>query len=127
MRDGAPDYTAETLARKYSELAAYQARCAAIDPSQWPIAQQVDYQLVRAEMNGLDFDLRVLKPWARDPAFYHSLRTEQSDTPSARGTQPLRAHRAVELYVFRSRTPRSSAWPGSWRSFRRSWRRRAAT
>jgi hypothetical protein len=85
MRAGAPDYTAETLARKYTELASYQARCAAIDPSHWPVAQQVDYQLVRAEMNGLDFDLRVLKPWARDPAFYHSLRTEQSDTPAYEG------------------------------------------
>jgi hypothetical protein len=85
MRAGAPDYTADTLARKYAELADYQARCAAIDPSHWPIAQQVDYQLVRAEMNGLDFDLRVLKPWARDPAFYHSLRTEQSDTPTHEG------------------------------------------
>jgi Bacterial protein of unknown function (DUF885) len=85
MRAGAPDYTAATLARKYSDLAAYQARCAAIDASHWPVAQQVDYQLVRAEMNGLDFDLRVLKPWARDPAFYHSLRAEQSDTPSHEG------------------------------------------
>ena len=82
LRAGAPDYTAESLARKQTELAAYQARCAAIDPTAWPIAQQVDYQLVHAEMNGLDFDLRVLKPWARDPAFYHSLRTEQSDTPA---------------------------------------------
>jgi Bacterial protein of unknown function (DUF885) len=88
MRAGAPDYTAETLARKYTELASYQARCAAIDPSHWPIAQQVDYQLVRAEMNGLDFDLRVLKPWVRDPAFYHSLRTEQSDTPTHEGPNP---------------------------------------
>src|SRR5712675_2048778 len=66
LRAGAPDYTAETLARKHAELASYQARCAAIDPSHWPIEQQVDYQLVRAEMNGLDFDLRVLKPWTRD-------------------------------------------------------------
>ncbi len=85
LRDGAPDYTAPTLARKAGELAAYQARCAAIDPGRWPIAQQIDYQLVRAEMNGLDFDLRVLKPWARDPAFYQSLRTEQSDTPAHEG------------------------------------------
>jgi len=92
MREGAPDYSAAAMARKQAELATYQARCAAIDASHWTIAQQVDYQLVRAEMNGLDFDLRVLKPWERDPAFYHTLKTEQSDTPAheARG---LSAHR----------------------------------
>ena len=33
----------------------------------WPIEQQVDHHIVRAEMNGLDFNIRVLKPWARDP------------------------------------------------------------
>ncbi len=85
LRDGAPDYSAEAMARKQAELKDYQARRAAIDPTHWPIAQQVDYRLVEAEMNGLDFDLRVLKPWARDPAFYHTLRTEQSDTPSHEG------------------------------------------
>ena len=85
MRAGAPDYTVATMARKHSELAAYRTRCAAIDPGHWPVAQQVDYQLVRAEMNGLDFDIRVLKPWARDPAFYQSIRTEQSDTPAHEG------------------------------------------
>ncbi|HEV7433225.1 MAG TPA: hypothetical protein VGN77_09280 [Steroidobacteraceae bacterium] len=97
LRAGAPDYTAPALARKATELAAYQARCAAIDPTHWPIAQQVDYQLVRAEMNGLDFDLRVLKPWARDPAFYHSLRTEQSDTPSHEGPNP---YGLIELWSY---------------------------
>jgi hypothetical protein len=98
LRAGAPDYTAETLARKATELAAYQARCAAIDPSRWPIEQQVDYQLVRAEMNGLDFDFRVLKPWARDPAFYHSLRTEQSDTPAHEGPNH---YGLIELWSYR--------------------------
>src|SRR6478736_423109 len=50
------DYTAPTLARKQAELPALQARLAAIDPKAWPIAEQVDYRLVRAEMNGLYFD-----------------------------------------------------------------------
>ena len=71
MRDGAPDYTAETIARKHKELASWQARLKAIDPKSWPIPQQVDYELVRAEMNGFDFYARVLKPWARDPAWYN--------------------------------------------------------
>jgi hypothetical protein len=66
LRDGAPDYTAATIAGRHVELKSWQARLAAIDPTGWPVAQQVDYQLVRAEMNGLDFDIRVLQPWARE-------------------------------------------------------------
>src|SRR5580765_1394780 len=97
LRAGAPDYTPEAMARKQTELAAYQARWSAIDASHWPIAQQVDYQLVRAEMNGLDFDLRVLKPWARDPAFNHTLPTEQSDTPSHEGTNH---YGVIELWAY---------------------------
>ena len=85
LRGGAPDYTAATMARKQAGLPALQARLAAIDPKTWPIEQQVDYRLVRAEMNGFYFDLRVLMPWVRDPAFYQSIRTEQSDTPSHEG------------------------------------------
>ena len=97
MREGAPDYSAAAMARKQAELATYQARCAAIDASHWTIAQQVDYQLVQAEMNGLDFDLRVLKPWERDPAFYHTLKTEQSDTPSHEGPNH---YGLVELWTY---------------------------
>src|SRR5262245_20495996 len=67
LREGAPDYTAATLARKHKELAKYQARLAALPTDGWSVEQQIDYRLVRAEMNGLDFDIRVLKPWARDP------------------------------------------------------------
>ena len=97
LRDGAPDYTATTLARKQSELPAWQARLKAIDPSGWPIEQQVDHALVGAQMNGLEFDLRWLKPWARDPAFYQSVWTEQSDTPAHEGPSH---HALVELWTY---------------------------
>jgi uncharacterized protein (DUF885 family) len=97
LRDGAPDYTANTFARRHQELKSYQARLAAIDPRTWPVEQQVDYQLVRAEMNGLDFDIRVLQPWARDPAFYKSVFTEQSDTPAHEGPTQ---HAAIELWTY---------------------------
>ena len=97
LRQGAPDYTATTMARRQAELPAYQSRLAAIDPGAWPVAQRVDYQLMRAEMNGFDFDVRVLQPWVRDPAFYQSIRTEQSDTPSHEG--PTNSA-IVELWTF---------------------------
>lgn len=97
LRAGAPDYTAATFARRHEELKTYQARLAAIDPGTWPIEQRVDYELVRAEMNGLDFYIRVLQPWARDPAFYKSLYTEQSDTPAHEGPTQ---HAAIELWTY---------------------------
>nr|AGC71563.1 hypothetical protein [uncultured bacterium A1Q1_fos_517] len=88
LRDGAPDYSAATVARRHAELAGYRARLEALDVSTWPVEQRVDLELVRAEMNGFDFDARVLQPWARDPAFYATLWTGQSDTPSHEGPVP---------------------------------------
>lgn len=97
VRDGAPDYTAGTFTRKHGELKLYQDRLAAITPGNWPVAQQVDYHLLRAEMNGFDFNVRVLKPWARDPAFYTSIWTAQSDTPAHEGPTN---HAAIELWTY---------------------------
>lgn len=94
---GAPDYTADAMAKKREGLTVLQARLRAIDPSGWPVEQQVDYHLVRAEMNGLDFNLRVLMPWARDPAFYTSVWTAQSDTPAHEGPTN---HALVELWTY---------------------------
>ena len=96
-RDGAPDYTAATFARRHDELKRFRDRLAAIDPSAWPVAQQVDYHVVRAEVNGLDFYIDVLKPWARDPAFYSSIYTEQSDTPAHEGPEN---HASIDLWTY---------------------------
>ena len=35
-----------------------------------------------AEMNGYDFNERILKPWQRDSAFYKTVWTERSDIPA---------------------------------------------
>ncbi len=83
--DGVPDYTADAMAKQHLELKDYQARLAAIDPSSWPVAQQVDYHIVRAEMNGLDFDHRVLRPWSRNPCFYSVYYSSPSDVPALEG------------------------------------------
>ena len=54
-------------------LGGFQARLRAIDPSDWTIPEQVDYHLVRAEMNGLEFRHRVTRPWFRDPGTYSDI------------------------------------------------------
>ncbi len=70
---------------KLVRLPAYQQRLSELSTEACPLAQQIDQLLIRAEMNGLDLNLRVLQPWARDPAFYRSLWSEQSDTPAHEG------------------------------------------
>ncbi len=97
LKDGAPDYTAATTARRLAELATWRNRLEAIDTSALPVEARVDQALVRAELNGFDFYARVLQPWARDPAFYMSVWTEQSDTPAHEGTAH---HDIVELWTY---------------------------
>ena len=97
MLDGAPDYTAQRFAAAYRELADFRTRLNGIDPSEWPIEQQVDWHIVRAEMNGFDFNHRVLKPWVRDPAFYQSVWTEKSDVPAHEGPTH---HAVLELWTY---------------------------
>ena len=84
---GVPDYSPEAMKAQREKLPSYQRRLAAIDCSRWPVAQQVDYHLVRAEMNGLDFDHRVLRPWSRMPSFYVFVTDSQPDVPLREGPE----------------------------------------
>jgi len=97
-RDGVPDYTAAAMTAQQRALASWPRRLAAMDASRWPIAQQVDLHLVRAEMNGLDFDHRVLRPWANNPAFYVTVFTSESDQPAREGPH---ADAAVEVWTYK--------------------------
>jgi hypothetical protein len=95
--EGVPDFSAASLQRIRIRLNEYQTRLASIDTTGWPLEQKIDCELVRAEMNGLDFNLRVLQPWTRDPAYYVLIWTEQSDTPSHEG--PV-CPGAIELWQY---------------------------
>ncbi len=97
--DGVPDYGPAAMARQHRELGAWQKRLADIDSRAWTIPQQIDWHIVRAEMCGLDFDHRVLRPWASNPAFYVTVFPSQSDQPAREG--PL-ALGAVELWRYAS-------------------------
>ncbi|MDH3712186.1 MAG: hypothetical protein OER04_20025, partial [Cyclobacteriaceae bacterium] len=97
MRDGAPDYTAETFEKRLPEFKRLQSKLMAMNISQWPVNQQVDWHIVRAEMNGYDFNHRVLQPWARDPAFYKSLWSYRSDVPAHEGPTH---HMTTEIWTY---------------------------
>ena len=92
-----PDYGAAAIAARAAALPAYRARLHALDTRGWSPAQIVDYRLIEAEMNGLDFDLRVRQPWARDPSFYATVFGERSDVPQHEGPT---AAPAIDLFAF---------------------------
>jgi hypothetical protein len=73
VTDGVPEYSAAAMEKQYRDLKGFQSRLASIDPSRWPVSEQIDYHLVRAEMNGFEFQHRVLRPWSLDPGFYNDL------------------------------------------------------
>ncbi len=98
---GAPDYAAVANARRLVALRVLQAKLRAIDTTGWRVPEQVDWHLVRAEMNGMQYHLTVLQPFARDPAYYASIRTDESDTPAEEGPT---IHGAVRLWKY-------SVWP----------------
>ena len=95
--DGAPDYTEKTFARRYESFKKVRQRLHKIDPGKWPLEQKVDWYILLAEMNGFDFNHRVLKPWARDPAFYKSIWNYKSDVPAHEGPTH---HMVTELWTY---------------------------
>lgn len=97
MLDGAHDYSPATTKARHDALKKLQARLAAIDVTGWSLDRQVDYHIVRAEMNGLDFHIRVLRPWERDPAFYQQILTYRTDVPVQEGTTN---HALIDLWAY---------------------------
>jgi hypothetical protein len=102
-----PDYSAKAMTAKAAALPGWRKRLDAIDTTGWPIARQNDYKLVQAEMNGLDFNLRVLKPWSRDPAFYVSVWSFRSDVPLREGPTSY-----PEILLYNYKWPLSTAAQG---------------
>ena len=70
LKSGVPDYTPEAMQRQFRALQSFQQRLANVNSVEWPLWQQVDYHLVRAEMNALEFYHKAHRPWSRDPGFY---------------------------------------------------------
>jgi hypothetical protein len=97
LLDGAPDYTAAQFSARDARFQALRLQLQLFDIEDWPIPHQVDWHLVRAEMNGYEFNRHVLRPWERDPAFYKTLWTERSDVPAHEGPTH---HAAVELWTY---------------------------
>jgi hypothetical protein len=97
IHDCRPDFSAKAMAAKGRQLKTFQSRLKALTPDQWSQTRRSDYRLIEAEMNGLDFNLRVLRPWARDPSFYATIFAEQSDVPAHEGSS---AAPVIDLFAY---------------------------
>lgn len=69
VEKGVPDYAALSRAQ-LDGVRKFQQRLAAIDPKAWPVHDRVDYLLLRAEMDDVEFEHRVLREAFTNPAFY---------------------------------------------------------
>jgi hypothetical protein len=83
--EGVPDYSLASMKQQYAELASWKQQLHSFDTAGWPKKDQIDWYIIYAEMNGLDFDHRVLRSWERDPAFYKTLWMDRSDVPAHEG------------------------------------------
>lgn len=99
MNDGVPDYSKVAMTKQHAELPEWQKRLNSFDTTGWAIPQQVDWYLIYAEMNGLDFEHRVVRPWERDPAFYTWFFGSPSDVPEREGPN---IYGAVDLQLLPS-------------------------
>tara|TARA_B100001287_G_scaffold195765_1_gene165561 strand:+ start:1067 stop:2686 length:1620 start_codon:yes stop_codon:yes gene_type:complete len=97
LLDGAPDYTRERFEEDQSEFLELRERLHSFDIDNWAIKEQIDWYVIKAEMNGYDFNYRVLRPWERDPAFYQTIWMYQSDVPAHEGPTN---HGVLEFWMY---------------------------
>ena len=95
--NGAPDYRKETFDQRHETFRELQNKLLAMDTTGWSVAEKIDWKIVWAEMNGYDFNYRILKPWERDPAFYKSLWMYRSDVPAHEGPTH---HSTTEIWQY---------------------------
>ncbi len=97
LNNGAPDYSVETFRNRMPEFRKLRDRLNEIDKSKLDIKSKIDWTIIWAEMNGFEFNFRVLKPWERDPAYYKSAWMNRSDVPAHEGPTH---HSVVEIWQY---------------------------
>ena len=97
LLNGAPDYTQERFNNDQEKFSELRDKLNNFDISKWSTNNQIDWHIVRAEMNGYDFNFRILRPWQRDPAFYQTIWMYQSDVPAHEGPTN---HGVLEFWMY---------------------------
>ncbi len=65
-----PDWSERAVARRRDDLAAFANELNAIDPSSWPVNQQVDYRLIASALARVRWELDITRSHEANPDFY---------------------------------------------------------
>lgn len=98
LLNGVPDYSQEAFKNRETKYRSLRAQLDQMSKAEWTVAEQVDWHLIWAEMNGYLFHSKILKPWERDPAFYKIIWSSKSDVPAHEGPTH---HAVIELWEYR--------------------------
>ena len=69
-QNGVPQFGPGAMASRAQSITDVQAGLASLDATNWSVSGKVDYLLVWAKANGMEFEHRVTRPWQRDPILY---------------------------------------------------------
>src|SRR5271155_1148385 len=64
-----PDWSPEKVAGYRQQLNEFEARWKKMDAPKWPVARQVDYQLMGSAIARIRWELELNRSWQRDPEF----------------------------------------------------------
>jgi uncharacterized protein (DUF885 family) len=67
---GIRDWSRATIDQRRNDLKQFETRWKKIDPSSWPVSQEVDYKLIGSALSRVRWELDVNPRWKRDPNFY---------------------------------------------------------
>jgi len=97
------DYSAAAIAKRRAHIASVLESVNAADVSSWSKDDQIDWILFRAQLDGFDFDRRVLHPEETNPGVYvdeasnaiFSLIKKDYDAPAVRARAAMARFRAM--------------------------------
>jgi uncharacterized protein (DUF885 family) len=67
---GTRDWSRPAIEKRRADLAGFETRWKQIEPSSWPVPQQVDYRLIGSALARVRWELEINPRWKRDPNFY---------------------------------------------------------
>ena len=67
---GTRDWSRASIDKQRKDLAEFEDRWKKLDPTGWPIPQQVDYRLIGSALARVRWELDINPRWKRDPNFY---------------------------------------------------------
>src|SRR5216110_3951695 len=67
---GIRDWSRASIDQRRNDLKQFETRWKNIDPSSWPVSQQVDCKLIGSALSRVHWELDVNPRWKRDPNFY---------------------------------------------------------